>query len=486
MAIKKRVMIVIVAAVLALLAGAAYMTRGYWLGPLTGAGETEGGFNVVVKDGVKYKECYTCPMHTQIIKPAPGDCPICGMTLVKKLIPLEGQQEEKGAMKNMSGMRGGEMPGEKQAMPEAEKTMLEAVSLDPRQRIIANVATSKVEYREISGDVYTVGRVAINEDTIKKEAAWFPGRIERIYFHYPGEYVKKGQRIMSVYSPELVSTQKEYLIAKGAADRLESAGFPEVTKSTNDVIEAARTRMRLWGVSDDQIQKLDKTGVPDGSLDVYSKVSGTLTDIKAREGGYVTEGSELFTVADYGSVWVNAEVYEYEFSKVSMGARVEITADAYPGRVYHGRVSFIDPEVDSQSRTVRLRAVIQNRGGQLKPEMFVNAHVLSKPRKALSVPASAVLYTGRRNIVWVQSAPGEYEPHDVTLGLRSGDEYEVLSGLSDGMTVVTQGGFLIDSEAELKKSAGGGMSMPGMDMGGGSKKSGSEKMDIDTDAAHQH
>ncbi len=486
MTAKKSVIIISVLVALASIAGAGYLTRGSWMPLLPGVQTTEGGFKVFEKDGVKYKECYVCPMHPQVVKPAPGSCPICGMDLIKKEIPLE--EETKAQEAEMpTGMK---LPRETAAMGEGrekEFSELKSISLDPRERVLANVATSRVGYEDISMEVYTVGRVAVNEDAIEKAAAWFPGRIERMYVSYVGQTVKKGQRIMSVYSPELVSTQKEYLVARSAAARLEKSGFPEITEGTAGVVEAARTRMKLWGVTDSQIERLEKTGVPDGSVDVYSKVSGTVTMITAREGGYMMEGSELFTVADLGTVWVNAEVYEYEFSKVSVGAHVEITADAFPGHRFHGRVSFIDPVVDNQSRTVRVRAVIKNPSGMLKPEMFVNSLITGTSRRALTVPASAVLYTGRREIVWVESGPGEYEPRVVELGSRSGDRFEVMAGLSEGDMAVSQGGFLIDSEAQLRMSAGGGVHAghAGMDMGGGQEKAG-EKMDTGGQAGHQH
>jgi Cu(I)/Ag(I) efflux system membrane fusion protein len=191
-------------------------------------------------------------------------------------------------------------------------------------------------------------------------------------------------------------------------------------------------------------------------------------DIKMRQGDYVMEGSEVYTVADLSRVWMLADVYEYEFSKVSLGSEVEVTADAFPGRVFRGRVAFIDPSVNPESRTVKVRVDLPNPSGVLKPEMFVNARIFSRALKGLTIPASAVLYTGNRNVAWVEVEPNVFEPRDLKLGLRSGDEYIVLSGLKDGEMVVSQGGFLIDSEAQLRASASGAMpGMPGMEMGGG-------------------
>jgi len=455
MSVKTKTVVVSVITVLAVLAGAAYISRPYWTHWLNGTApvaEEAGGFKVVEKGGVKYKECYVCPMHKQVIKPAPGDCPICGMTLVKKEVPLEGARPAPG-MEEITGIKA-----------KAGTEGLRRISLDPRQRMLANVATTMVMPKEISQDVYTVGRIAYNEQTIQRVTAWFPGRVEKLYINFTGEYVKKGQRIMAIYSPELVSTEKEYLIAKRSAARLGQSEFPEVTSGADGMLDAARTRLKLWGLTDAQIGELDKTGEVRNSVDIYSPVSGTVTEVMARPGNYLAEGAELYKVVDLGSVWMKAEVYEYEFSKVSMGSKVEVTADAYPGKTFTGRVSFIDPSVNPESRTVGVRADFRNPGGMLKPEMFVNARVFSKPIRALTVPASAVLYTGTRDVAWVEVEPGVFEYREVKLGIRSGDDFQVLLGLREHDMVVTQGAFLLDSEAQLREGSGGGMAgMPGME-----------------------
>lgn len=450
---RKRILIALLIGI-SVLAAAAYATRSLWCRFLpihTQAGKAGLGRAA----SKQCKTVYVCPMHHQIIKDKPGDCPICGMTLIKEEVAPQPQ--------------GGGAQGGTEGMPGMEKGMSAGaprVTLDPRQIALANVATTKVVFGDLSEDIETVGRVAVNEQSLRMVTARYGGRIERLAVNFTGQPVRKGQLIMSIYSPELLSTQKEYLIAKQSSARLASSGFPEIAKGSEGVLDAARTRMRLWGMTDAQIKTLDRTGSANPVVNVYSPVSGTVMDVKARQGDYVSEGSQIYNLADLSRVWVFAEVYEYEFSKVGMGSSVEVTADAFPGRVFRGRVSFIEPTVDPQSRTVKVRVDLPNPGGLLKPDMFVDARIFSKPVHGLMVPASAILYTGNHNYAWVEIQPGEFERREVGLGMRSGDNYQALSGLKEGEMVVSQGGFLVDSEAQLRESAAGGMAgMPGMDMG---------------------
>jgi Cu(I)/Ag(I) efflux system membrane fusion protein len=455
---KNKIIVLILFA--AVLAAGAYLSRSLWL-HYTPWGKGGQATHADGQNNANRKTVYTCPMHHQIIRNSPGDCPICGMTLVKKEVggaaaPEAGKPGEKG-MGNMSSTPG--MTPQEQA--------LKTVTLDPRERMLANVATTEAREEPISQEVDTVGKIAVDEKNIRKVSSWYAGRIERLAVNFTGQYVRKGQEIFTIYSPDMVTAQKEYLIAKASAARLKSSGFPDIASGSEGVLDAARTRMKLWGLTGAQIRRLDKTGQVNNTVAVYSPVSGTVTDIKAREGDYVTEGGEVFTVADLSRVWMEAEVYEYEFSKVSLGSRVEVTAEAYPGRVFRGTVSFIDPSVNPESRTVRVRVDMPNGNGMLKPEMFVTAKLLSKPVRGLVVPATAVLYTGKGNVAWVEERPNVFTMRSVTTGLRSGDDYQILAGLKPGDHVVTQGGFLIDSEAQLEQSAGGGggggmANMPGM------------------------
>ncbi len=359
-------------------------------------------------------------------------------------------------MGNMSGMQG--------MAPNTGMGNITSVALDPRERMLADVATSPVREETLSQEMDTVGTIAADERNIRKISARYAGRIEKLDVNVTGQYVRKGQELFTIYSPEIVATEKEYLIARASEERLESSDFKEVASGTAGVLQAARTRMKLWGLTDAQIERLDKTGKVTDSVSVFSPVSGTVTNISARQGDYVSEGAEVFTVTDLSRVWMEADIYEYQLPKAAMGSRVEVETDAYPGRMFTGRISFIDPSVNPQTRTIKVRADLFNPRGLLKPDMFVTAKVFSPPVRGVVVPTSAVLYTGNGNVAWVEDRPGVFTVRSVTVGVRSGDKFQILAGLRPGERVVTQGGFLIDSEAQLRESAaaGGMANMPGM------------------------
>ena len=457
---KKKAIISI--AVLLVLAAGAYLGRGLWFRYTPrGAGQTSAGRPA--SDGAaaskKCETIYTCAMHPQIIRHHPGNCPICGMPLVKKVLPAAGQPEAGRPAAGMGNMSG--MPG---MAPNTGMGNITSIALDPRERMLADVATSPVREETLSQEMDTVGTIAADERNIRKISARYAGRIEKLDVNVTGQYVRKGQELFTIYSPEIVATEKEYLIARASENRLESSDFKEVASSTKGVLQAARTRMKLWGLTDAQIERLDRTGQVADSVSVFSPVSGTVTNISARQGDYVSEGTEVFTVTDLSRVWMEADIYEYQLSKAAIGSRVEVEVDAYPGRTFMGRISFIEPSVNPQTRTIRVRADLFNPQGLLKPDMFVTAKVFSPPVRGVVVPSSSVLYTGNGNVAWVEVRPGVFTMRNVTVGISEGDKFQILAGLRSGEQVVTQGGFLIDSEAQLRESAqGGGMAnMPGM------------------------
>lgn len=374
---------------------------------------------------------YTCPMHPFVVHDRPGVCPICNMSLV----PQESMASSGGTTADLGdGVR--------------------RVAVNPAQRLMANVATEKVARREFSQDAFAMGKVAWDERKVARVAARFGGRVEKLHVDFTGTRVARGQPLLEIYSPELVATQREYLLARESVDRVKESPYADAREMSSGLLAASRRRLALWDVTDAQIEELERTGEPKTVFTVFAPAGGIVTERLVTAGQYVMEGTPLYGIADLGNVWVQAEIYETEFHKVSPGTRAVITTDAYPGREFRGRVDFIDPFLNPETRTVRVRVDLPNPGGLLKPEMFVNVSFRGKKDKALSVPASAVIVTGRMAMAWVETEPDTFEPRVVRTGHKTDGYYEILSGLSEGETVVTSGGFLLDSESQLKGGSG--------------------------------
>ena len=373
---------------------------------------------------------YTCAMHPFIIKDKPGTCPICGMQLIKK---VEGAQ----------------------ASAEEQK-MLGHVSLSPTQSVMANVATVPAEYASLSKEVNAVGIVQYDQSRQATVTAWVAGRIDKLNVNTVGAFVSRGRPVAEIYSPDLVAAQQEYLLALKSREQFKKSSIESISQGGEGLVASARQRLKLLGVKDEQIAGLEKAGHPNIKLPIYTPLSGIVIEKMVQEGQYVETGMPLFSIADLSSVWVEVEVYENEFASVKMGQRVEIISQSYPGKTFSGRVSFIYPFLDPKTRTVKVRVEMGNPGLKLKPDMFVNAKIKAPLGSALVVPATALMDTGKRQVVWVESQPGMFEPHDVQVGARVGDQVQILSGLKQGDKVAASGGYLIDSESQLAGSGGGG------------------------------
>jgi Cu(I)/Ag(I) efflux system membrane fusion protein len=401
-----------------------------WHGKTSGPGAKE------AKKGDEGKVLYTCPMHPFIIKDTPGSCPVCGMTLVRKVASAP-------------------------AAPGEMKT-LEQVSLSPAQQVMANVATVKVDRVPLAKEITAVGIVQYDQAKQAKVTAWVAGRIDRLNVNKVGEYVSRNRPVAEVYSPDLVAAQQEYPLALKSRDQLKNSSVQAISQCGEGLVASARQRLKLMGVKGAQIAALEKSGEPDIRLPVYTPLSGIVIDKIALEGQYVNVGDPLFTIADLSTVWVEVEVYEADFPFIKIGQRVDIVSQSYPGTTFRGRVAFVYPFLDPKTRTVRVRVELTNPGLKLKPDMFVNASVKVPLGESLAVPVAAVMDTGQRQTVWVEVKPGVFEPRDVKTGARVGDSVQILSGLFRGDKVAASGGYLIDSEAQLK--GGGHEAMPGMKM----------------------
>ena len=374
------------------------------------------------------KEVYTCPMHPSVISDRPGACPVCGMALVKK-----SQQQE------LSGK---------------DKAMLETVSLSPTQRVVANIATMRVERTTISGKISAVGVVDFAEPLQATVAARFRGRIEKLHVNFTGSVVRKGQPLFDLYSPDLISAQQDFLLTLDAKKSAEAMKNESNAAVQDRLIETSRNRLHMhFGLTNEQITELEQDKKMRHTATYYSPISGTVLSKQIQEGQFVDEGSTLYQLADLSRVWIYLDVYEKDLRNVHIGQRVGISTEAYAGDSFTGRVTFIDPTINAESRTVRVRTEFTNAGGKLKPNMFVKATIEQPNKDAIVVPASALISTGKRNVVWVEVGENSFVPRNVVIGAKNESSVEILSGIEEGEKIVTTGGYLIDSESQLSMPA---------------------------------
>jgi multidrug efflux pump subunit AcrA (membrane-fusion protein) len=409
---------------------------------------------------------YTCPMHPEIVRDQPGDCPICGMTLVKK--EREGKKVEETALAEADVYYTCPMhpevvrdePGDcpicgmtlvKKTRGDSKRDEASSVTVSPELIQTLGVTTEMVHPRELTKEIRTVGRVDYNEKAMKVVNAWVPGRIDKLFVDFTGVTVKKGAPLALLYSPKLISTQKEYLLSLETLKKMKDSVIPEIIQSAKSLVEASKQRMLLWGISEKQIKELEERGEWSKHLTIYAPIGGTVTHKQAIEGIYVMEGGHLYHITDLSTVWLYLDVYEYEMSLVKIGQQVEITTPSDAGRTYTGTISFIDPFLDNKTRTVRVRCEIENEDLSLKPGMFANAIINVLIGEAvIAVPESAVIHSGKRTHVIIDKGEGKFMPRPVILGTQAGDYYQVLDGVMEGETVVTSANFFIDSESQLK------------------------------------
>jgi len=356
------------------------------------------------------KSYYTCPMHPSVRSDHPGACPVCGMNLVKRTEQVE--------------------------MSKEEHRSIGQVTISPTKQVLANVSTSTAMKMSLEKEISAVGKIAYAEQNFRQISTRFPGRVEKLYLIYKGQQVKKDDPVADVYSPEAISAQQEYLLAKQS--------------NSSDLIQQSKQKLLLWGFTESQLKDLDESNTIRNTFILHSPISGTVLKKNIQQQQYVSAGDNLFDVADLSTVWMYADIYEYEIQGVKVGQTVEATSDAYPGDKFSGRITFVSPTVEASSRTVQIRAEIPNTNGELKLDMFVNAAIKVKLSESIVVPITAVLSTGTRQVVWVQKDAGIFEPRSVQIGERSDKYVQILDGISVGETIVTSGGYLIDSESQLE------------------------------------
>jgi Cu(I)/Ag(I) efflux system membrane fusion protein len=322
------------------------------------------------------------------------------------------------------------------------------VGLSPEAIRATGVAVVPVEKATVAPEIRAVGTIETDETKLVRVSARVAGRVEKLFANFTGERVAAGAPLYTLYSPDLVATQREYLLALENRRRL-AAGTAEAIRSAEDLVSASRDRLRLWGISASQIAELERRGKPELALTYRSPITGTVLQKLVVEGQYVMEGTELYLLADLSSVWLVAQVYEFELARLKTGQPAEVTVSSLPGQIFRGRIAFIEPVLDRDTRSARVRIVLPNPKGALKPGMFANALIRVPAAPRLVVPRSALIDTGTRRVVYVESAANTFTARNVTPGSTAGAWVEILEGLKEGERVVAQGNFFIDSQAQL-------------------------------------
>jgi len=324
-----------------------------------------------------------------------------------------------------------------------------SVSITPDQIRQFGITFGTVQLRALSDQVRTTGIVAVNETRLAKVAPKFSGYVEQLYANFVGQYVRRGQALAAVFSPDLVAAEEELIVSSRLSRTIGSSAVPGVPGSTTDLLSAAKERLRLWDVSDAQIAEVLRTGKAMRTVPLLAPASGVVLDKKVVLGQAIQAGEELYTIADLSDVWVDAQLREEDAGRVGVGAMAVLQFTSDPGNSYTGRVTYVYPTLAEQARTVKARVTVPNPARRLKPGMYATVTITTSTSSALTVPRSAVIQTGERTLVFVDSGGGSLQAEPVQLG-RSGSDYvEVLSGLNAGQRVVTSAQFLLDSESNL-------------------------------------
>jgi RND family efflux transporter MFP subunit len=341
------------------------------------------------------------------------------------------------------------------SMPEQKmETPLVPVQLTPERMQSIGVRMGTVEYKQLSDDIRATGTVDINERLLSYVQVRFPGYIRKVFANATYQYVRKGEPLFTIYSPDLVATQQEYLLARQNQKTLSASVVDGVASGAESLSVAAEQRLEQWEVPESEIAKLKETGKPVTDLTINSPVAGYITERNALPNMYAEPSTKLYTVADLSRVWVYAQVFQDDVGRVRPGDTAQITVDSYPGRTFSGQIEEILPQVDMATRTVRVRLAMPNPGLKLKPGMFVNVDLKASLGRQLVVPASAVFQSGTRQLVFLNRGNGSLEPKEIAVGPRVGDDFIALKGLKVHQPIVTSANFLIDSESQLQAAAG--------------------------------
>ncbi|MBI2359369.1 MAG: efflux RND transporter periplasmic adaptor subunit [Deltaproteobacteria bacterium] len=340
------------------------------------------------------------------------------------------------------------------------------VNVSPERQQLVGIRTATAEIRPLVKKIRTVGIVTYDETKVAQVFSKVEGWIEKLFVNYMGKLVQRNQPLFTLYSPDLVSTQEEYLLALQAKDALASSSLQEIRLGSASLLDATRRRLSLWDISEEQIEELQRTRKPKTNLTILSPISGFVIKKEAFQGMRVMPDKELYTIADLSTVWVNADIYEFELSHIQVGQKATIALSYFPGRTFTGKVSWISPVLDEKSRTIKVRLEVPNQDFNLKPEMYANVELEVDAGRKLAIPDEAVLDSGLRKVVFIDKGEGRFEPREIKLGAKFDSHHEVLSGLSPGERILASASFLLDSESRLNEAMGAMAGMPGMEKEG--------------------
>ena len=329
------------------------------------------------------------------------------------------------------------------------------VTIAPERLQTIGVRFEEAAPRLLSRTIRTVGRVEIDERRLARVNIKFEGWIEDLRVSAIGDHVKQHQILFTIYSPDLVATQEEYLLALQGIRELGTSEFPVVAKGAKDLLKATRRRFQLWDITENHIQDLERTGEVLRTLPIHSPITGTVLKMEARAGTHVTPGTELYMIADLSRIWIMADIYEYELPLIQLDQKATVTLSYDPQTHLVGSVGFIYPTLDPQTRTAKVRFEVNNPGEKLKPGMYANVELTIPLGRRLAIPRDAVLETGERQMVFIHHGGGTLEWRDAKLGVQAGEWVEVLEGVKEGDHIVTSANFLIDSESQLKSAVRG-------------------------------
>ncbi len=436
----------------------------YFIAPMV---KTSGG---EIPEGEE--QLYSCGMHPEVISDKPGNCPICGMKLtpIKSTAQDTGQAQtgEPGKERKILYWRAPMDPTEIYEKPGKSKMGMDlvpvyegdeaggagSITIDGALQQNMNLRVANVERRDISTVIRAYGKVTYAEDKEFSVNTKISGWIEKLYVNTTGQRVRKGQPLLEIYSPELVSTQEEYLLALKNHEQLSSSPYESIRSNAERMLTLARDRLEYWDISEDEIDNIKETGKSRRTILLKSQTTGIVTHKAVVEGDKVGPGMNLFHIADLSEIWVEASVYESELPLIEVGQKAELELDHVMGQKLEGKVDFIYPYLDQKSRANTVRLVFDNKNLLLKPDMYATVRITSHAvSDSLAIPSEAVIHSGKRKIVFVTTGDGKFEPREVRIGVESDDGYiEIVSGLFDGEQVVVSGQFLLDSESQTREA----------------------------------